>query len=120
MRALVLALLVALSLPVVTARADGWIEALDLPLAAGLVADPQGITEFDTASGRIVVVEAQGSVAAAGIRRYYLDALPALGWLSQGDGRFERAGERLDIEIIRSGGQTVVTFRLQPSGQAGG
>ncbi|MEC9347064.1 MAG: hypothetical protein VYB54_12620 [Pseudomonadota bacterium] len=112
MKALLLALaLVAAALP---ALAEAWIEALDLPLAQGLSTGADDVTEFDSGAGRIVVVAAQGPVAAADVRRYYLDALPALGWQSRGEGRFVRAGERLDIDIVRSGGQTAVTFRLAP------
>ncbi len=85
----------------------------DLPLMDGLV--ETAAAPFETAQGRIVRIEAEGAAAPASVRRYYEDALPALGWTRVGsdDLRFRRGGEALEIRL-GGGAPLRVTFVITP------
>jgi len=99
-----------------SAEAETWLEQLDVPLADGLVEDAEAGTLFESATGRVVIVEAKGAVAARSIERYYEQVLPELGWRAAGGNRFLRDGEALNIAITRANGLTLVVFRLSPAG----
>ncbi len=89
----------------------------DLPLAPGLAETGPGFW-FDDANGRITGAMAHGAVAPEAVRRFYLDALPALGWaLSPGAGVegelvFLRGPERLALAISARDGGTELEARL--------
>ncbi|ANK82213.1 MAG: hypothetical protein TEF_16515 [Rhizobiales bacterium NRL2] len=109
-----LAAIAALCLAPLLARADGWIETLDIPLMPGLVVNADSETVFETAEGRVVVVRAAGPVAREAVESYYASALPGLGWNAGPGGELLRDGERMELEIRGQGGETAVTFRLAP------
>lgn len=111
-----LTLLVGLFLLATAARAETWLEQLDVPLMAGLDEDADAGTVFESATGRVIVVEATGAVAARTVERYYEQVLPELGWRADGTGRFLRDGEVLALTITRANGLTLVVFRLSPEG----
>jgi len=98
------------------AQAEAWLEQLDIPLAAGLTEDETAGTVFETATGRVVVVEARGAVAATAVQRYYGRVLPELGWRASGANRFLRDGEALTLAVARADDLTLVIFRLSPEG----
>lgn len=89
----------------------------DLPLMAGL--DETASAPFETAQGRIVRVEAAGSVRADAVRAYYAETLPQLGWRRTGDAEtltFTRAGERLVVRVEPVPGDAVrVSFLITPA-----
>lgn len=109
-------ILLSLMLFAGTALAEPWLDQLDIPLAEGLVEDDAAGTVFETATGRVVVVEARGDVAAATVEQYYVRVLPELGWRAIGANRFLRDGEALTLAVTGSDGQTLVIFRLSPQG----
>jgi ABC-type tungstate transport system substrate-binding protein len=109
-------LLLSLLLLTGVARAESWLDQLDIPLMEGLAEDVQAGTVFETATGRVVVVEARGAVAAAAVEQYYGRVLPELGWHRVGTGRFLRESEELAIAVTDADGQTLVVFRLAPEG----
>ncbi len=109
-----LALICLLLLAPALARADGWIETLDIPLMPGLTVNADSETVFETAEGRVVVVRAAGPVARSAVESYYASALDGLGWQAGPQGGLLRDGERMELEFIRNDGETVVTFRLAP------
>ncbi len=115
-----LVMLLGLSLlagrPVPAAEAETWLEQLDIPLAEGLAEDTEAGTLFESATGRVIIVEATGTVAGHAVERYYQQVLPELGWRANGTGRFLRDGEVLAISISRANGLTLVIFRLSPEG----
>lgn len=90
-------------------------EIEDLPLMPGLSEAPDSAVVFDSASGRIVVVDAAGSVGGEAVFRFYAESLPQLGWRPEGQGRFRRDGETLTLEIV--GGGPAALGRVQ--GMAG-
>jgi len=79
----------------------------DLPLMDGLVESSEEALSFDKPDGRIVRTSATGPVAPEEVRRFYVETLPQLGWISAPDNNgggeteqvliFERERERLRI-----------------------
>jgi hypothetical protein len=94
---------------------DAFVAGIDdLPLMPGLVADGEA-TVFDAPSGRVVDAAAQGRVSRADILAFYVRTLAQLGWRGEGEGRFAREGEKLNIEFPSgAGGNTRVRFFLRP------
>ncbi|MDF1721213.1 MAG: hypothetical protein P1U65_11105 [Minwuia sp.] len=108
--------LTGLFLLVAPAQAETWLEQLDIPLMDGLSEVVEAGTVFESATGRVIVVETTGAVAARSIEGYYEQVLPELGWRADGANRFLRDGELLALTISRAAGLTLVVFRLSPEG----
>ncbi len=93
----------------------------DVPLMAGLTEKPALGLVFDTSEGRVVEAVAEGSVKSAGIRDYYAETLPELGWsvdTSGADLTFRRAREILVLHLDDGQkGSTYVRFTLRPISQ---
>lgn len=111
-----LTLLTGVFLLATAVQAETWLEQLDVPLMEGLAEDTDAGTIFESATGRVIVVEAKGAVAARSVERYYEQVLPELGWRADGTSRFLRDGEVLALTITRADGLTLVVFRLSPEG----
>lgn len=101
------------------AAADGFFQAIDdLPIASGLteLAD-QGVA-FDSPGGRIVTAIAQsadgGEAGVAAVEAFYGRALPPLGWSAVSARIYTREGERLTLQIERTGNRTILRVRLVP------
>ena len=103
----------------VATAADVFFDALeDLPVMAGLTENPAAAVTFETATGRIVEVEASGPVAASAVQQFYADILPQLGWTVVSDGIFERDRERLQLLVSDAGeGRVLAAFSLSPKSQ---
>ena len=86
----------------------------DLPLMPGLSERPEQAVVFENRNGRIVRATAIGRLAKPAVRRYYRDALPALGWLPAGADRFVREGELLRLELVSGDRGLAVRFSLSP------
>lgn len=86
----------------------------DLPLMPGLSEAPGGQTTFEAAGGRILERSAAGSVTRAAVLRFYAETLPQLGWQPMGEGRFARAGERLQLDFAGGPQPLVVRFLITP------
>lgn len=87
----------------------------DLPLMPGLTEVEGAATVFDAPQGRIVETYAAGDVTADEIVAFYGQTLPQLGWRASSATEFERAGERLTLEITSAAGEkTTVRFTLAP------
>lgn len=97
------------------ARAEAWIETLDIPLMPGLTVNADSETIFEAPEGRVVVVRATGPVARQAAESYYASALSGLGWTAGPKGGLLRDGERMELEFTTDGGETAVTFRLTPN-----
>lgn len=89
----------------------------DLPLAPGLIEDPDARVSFDKPAGRIVEAAATGASNGNEVRAFYAQTLPALGWKPLGETRWERGGETLRIEIEQDGAPVVVRFSIAPKDQ---
>ncbi len=95
----------------------------DVPLMAGLTPNEAGSVAFDAPSGRIVVVQASGTVTRDQVIAFYATTLPQLGWARVAPSSFRREGEELKLEFPAgaaggtgaSGGRTQVRFSLSPA-----
>lgn len=93
--------LAALLLPAAWAG-DAFFEGIDdLPLMPGLSERAAERATFDTPSGRIVALGAEGAVSRGAVLRFYRETLPQLGWRPLAGDAFTRNGEKLQIEFPR-------------------
>lgn len=92
----------------------------DFPLMPGLIEQEEPRIVFDKPGGRIIEGLFSGPPAMAEVRRFYLGALPGLGWdvESSAEDRLSaiREDERLILDLSRKGGRTLVGLRLEPAG----
>jgi len=86
----------------------------DLPITPALKVEPGLGFAFESPGGRIVMIYLSGSMEAEGIRAYYGQALPPLGWNATGDMTWKREGERLKIERVMTTGLPLWKIMLQP------
>ena len=89
----------------------------DLPLMAGLEADPEATMVFDKPDGRIVEAAASGAVSPDAVIAFYATTLPQLGWLREGPTRYTREGEVLRLTIEPGGGPGAplrLIFTIEP------
>jgi hypothetical protein len=86
----------------------------DIPLMPGLAPAPDGMLVFDQPQGRIVEVTTSGPVRRRDVLSFYRESLPELGWAAHGKHDFERAGERLSLDIAGHDGHLTVAFSLIP------
>lgn len=86
----------------------------DVPLMPGLAPAPDGMLVFDQPQGRIVEVTTSGPVRRRDVLSFYHESLRELGWAAHGKHDFERAGERLSLEIAGHDGHLTVAFSLIP------
>ena len=89
-------------------------EIRDLPLMPGLIELSDAGLAFDKPDGRIVEAYARGSVEREVASAFYRRTLPQLGWRIAGSDRFEREGERLQLEFLEQPGALVLRFVLLP------
>jgi hypothetical protein len=96
--------------------ADAFFTDLEeLPIMSGLVENQAAAVTFETANGRIIEVEASGTVSAEEVVEFYSETLPQLGWEKVGDIAFQRDQERLTLRITDVGaGRVLVAFSLSP------
>lgn len=106
----------ALMLSMASYAADAFFTDLEeLPIMSGLAENQAAAVTFETANGRIIEVEASGTVSAAEILAFYGETLPQLGWENVGEGTFQRDQERLTLKITDVGaGRVLVAFSLSP------
>ena len=100
-----------------TAAVAGFVPGVaDLPLMAGLEADPEATMVFDKPDGRIVEAAASGAVSREAVLAFYATTLPQLGWLRQGPTRYTRDGEvlRLTVEPQRGDTPLRLIFAIEP------
>lgn len=87
----------------------------DLPMPPGFAETDAGST-FQSGEGRLVFVSAEGDLAGIGVRNFYYEALPQLGWSvsPQSDGTlvFQRGRERLSFTLERVGDRLRLGARL--------
>lgn len=87
----------------------------ELPIMSGLVENQAAAVTFETANGRIIEVEASGTVSAEKVLEFYGQTLPQLGWGKVSEGAFQRDQERLTLKITDVGaGRVLVAFSLSP------
>lgn len=86
----------------------------DVPLMPGLAPAPDGMLVFDQPQGRIVEVTTSGPLRRRDVLSFYHESLPELGWAAHGKHDFERAGERLSLDIAGRDGHLTVAFSLVP------
>src|SRR5215470_7695298 len=86
----------------------------DMPLAPGLSEDAAAGLSFDSASGRIVEAYARGNLTEDQVLHFYQETLPQLGWTAEGVRQYRRSGERLRLELVRSGQGITVHYSLSP------
>ena len=95
--------------------------AEDVPLMDGL-AETQEPVVFESPMGTLIRSHAEGESDAESIRRFYSEALPALGWRSDGPDRYVREDQRLSLTIrLLAGAQPdrlAVDFMLVGGGPA--
>lgn len=87
----------------------------DLPLAPGLIEDPNARVSFDKPVGRIVEAAAAGDTTPQDVLGFYNQTLPGLGWVPRGPALWERSGESLAIRIAPAGLPVVVRFSIVPT-----
>ena len=91
----------------------------DLPIAPGLKEDADSAMRFDSPGGRIVTAVASGGGSLDAYRRFYEQALPALGWKAAAGG-YQRDVEALLLEFVQRGGRIEVRVRIVPQGSEKG
>jgi hypothetical protein len=84
----------------------------DVPLMPGLAPTEKPVV-FDKPQGRIVEAAARGKVTRDGVRRFYKETLPGLGWREEA-GEWRREAEALRIETKGRDGDLRVEFSLSP------
>jgi hypothetical protein len=95
--------------------ADVFLSRLeDLPLAPGLSEDATAGLSFDSAAGRIVEAYARGNLTEDQVLRFYQETLPQLGWTADNARQYRRSGERLRLDVRRSGQGLVVHYSVSP------
>jgi len=87
----------------------------DLPLMPGLSAVEEAGLVFDSPSGRIAEAYASGETDRHTVTEFYRKTLPALGWVSKAENRFEREGEELIIDFFEGGSGITVRFTTAPA-----
>ena len=81
----------------------------------GLKIQKQTALIFDTPSGRIVEVAADGKISLLKMREFYADTLPQLGWRDREKNIFSRDKEILSINFsIIENGNTQIKFSITP------
>lgn len=116
--AVLMSALLVFAAPVAPAVAQGQAylaDVDDLPLAPGLVEDADGRVAFDKPEGRIVQALASGPVDPAGVRAFYAETLPALGWQPGAERTWKRGPETLRLQVETKDGVVVVRFAIAPS-----
>lgn len=99
-----------------SAQAPSYLtEVDDLPLAPGLVEDVRAGVVFDKPEGRIVQAVAAGRAKAAGVRAFYAETLPALGWQHDSAQSWSRGQETLKITVEPRDDGVVVRFAIAPN-----
>ncbi len=100
-----------------TVASAGFSTAVDdLPIMAGL--QEIAAAPFETASGRVVRVEAVGDVDPVEVALFYAQTLPELGWRRAASDAliFRRGDEVMEVRVEDAdGGRARVVFRLAPS-----
>ncbi|HZF32192.1 MAG TPA: hypothetical protein VE914_00140 [Candidatus Angelobacter sp.] len=95
--------------------ADVFLSRLeDLPLAPGLSEDATAGLSFDSAAGRIVEAYARGNLTEDQVLQFYQETLPQLGWTADNARQYRRSGERLRLDVVRSGQGLMVHYSLSP------
>lgn len=90
----------------------------ELPIMSGLAENQAAAVTFETANGRIIEVEASGTVSAEKVLEFYGQTLPQLGWEKVSEDAFQRDQERLTLKISDVGaGRVLVAFSLSPKPQ---
>ena len=87
------------------ASADDFITGFeDIPLMEGLQEQEDGITGFDSPSGRFiqVILKADENTSADKIKTFYDENLSALGWQTKDKSCYDREDERLCLKISDS------------------
>lgn len=87
----------------------------DVPLMEGLelVEDP---IIFDKLEGRLVTLQAQGTISQKDITQFYAKTLPNLGWKKKTDFLYVREGECLKFSFeFSKNKKTLITFEIAPN-----
>jgi hypothetical protein len=116
--AVLMSALLVLAAPATPVAAQGpayLADVDDLPLAPGLVEDADGRVAFDKPEGRIVQAVASGRTNLAGVRAFYAETLPALGWQPGAERTWTRGKETLRLNVDTRDGVVVVRFAIAPS-----
>lgn len=93
------------------AHATDFLQAIeDVPLAAGLVEEPEPLV-FESDQGRVVRTRASGNADYSTLRSFYLASLPQLGWALQGE-----AGPHGPIHFVRE--HEILTVSIEPAAGA--
>lgn len=85
-----------------------------LPIMQGLEALSVYDMIFDHPDGRIIEAGAEGNLDIDSIKEFYEETLPQLGWEEIEQNKYQREGEILEIEFIRSNPPVIIRFRLYP------
>ena len=105
--------------PELKAQPASFVSVLpDLPLMEGLLEDTDSAVVFETDAGRIAEAIASGSLEQKSIVKFYVAALPQLGWHLLSNVRYQREGEVLSLEFSSTSGSqkiTTVLFKLAPA-----
>ena len=90
----------------------------DLPVMQGLHVEDEKDVLFIFGNQRIAQTTLRGYVDIDQVYYFYWRTLKEMGWVDAGRNVYERAEERLTMKVSSAdhGGQTVVTFAVQPIG----
>ena len=96
------------------AEARFFADLPEVPLPEGFAEHRERAVLFDKPGGRIAVALASGQGEEGEVRAFYEATLPALGWRSEGAGRWRRESEQLSLDFEREGGRLYMLLRLSP------
>ncbi len=114
----ILSILVVLALifsPIRLVAAEFFASIDDLPLAPGLTEAVEDGVAFDSPKGRIVTAVATGNGSLEGVRAFYREALPPLGWSMAQGGAYIRDGEVLNLQLKAMGSAVRLEIRVVPA-----
>lgn len=116
--AMLMSALLVLAVPAAPAAAQVPVylaDINDMPLAPGLIEDADARVAFDKPEGRIVQAAASGHADPSGVRAFYAETLPALGWQFGAEQTWTRGTETLRVNVESGDGGVVVRFAITPS-----
>ena len=98
-----------------SAYAEEFLSVLpDIPLPAGMHEIVDSQMSFDSTTGRIIQVVANGKIPQSHVEEFYQVTLPQLGWTAKSADIYSRELEQLKLSFSSENSVTELQFELSP------